>query len=335
MNRALQNLPEEEKQKLKKAGNTEWTAPMLAKLTKDYFSSDDWIFERKLDGERCLASRDGETVKLKSRNKQELGDTYPEIAKALKKQGEKSFLIDGEIVAFKGKLTSFSKLQNRMRIEDPEEASKSGVRVYFYVFDIICLDGFDLSAVSLRSRKSVLKKVLKFSDPIRFTPHRNGSGKSFYREACEKGWEGIIAKEASSGYVHSRSGKWLKFKCVNRQEFVICGFTDPEGERKGFGALLLGYYEEGNLAYAGKVGTGFDDETLEDLSERLSRIETGEFPFEDGEGGRGDAVHWVRPKLVCEAGFTEWTAEGKLRHPRYYGLRRDKDPKEVVREDKS
>ncbi len=306
---------------------------MLAKLTKDYFSSDDWIFERKLDGERCLASKKGEKVNLKSRNKKELNDTYPEILNHLKKQKAKSFLIDGEIVAFKGKLTSFSKLQNRMRINDARKDLKSGVGVYYYVFDIINLEGWDLSALSLRSRKSILKKTIKFSDPIRFTTHRNGSGKSFHQNACKKGWEGIIAKKASSAYVHSRSSNWLKFKCVKRQEFVICGFTDPEGERKSFGALLLGYYSKDSLVYAGKVGTGFDEETLEDLGEKLSSLKTDDSPFEDRKGGEGDNMHLVKPKLVCEVGFTEWTGDGKLRHPRYYGLRRDKGPKKVVRED--
>lgn len=150
-------------------------------------------------------------------------------------------------------------------------------------------------------------------------------------ENCREGWEGLIAKQGSSTYVHSRSRHWLKLKCVNRQEFVIGGYTEPHGKRIGFGALLIGYYENGDLVYAGKVGTGYDDQTLEDLSDRLGSIERETPPFDRGDPG-GRETHWVTPKLVCEVGFTEWTDGGKLRHPRYVGLRHDKKPEQVERE---
>ena len=307
---------------------------MLAKLTHDHFSDPGWIYERKLDGERALAFRDGREVKLMSRNRKRINTSYPELVDALSAQPEKRFIIDGEIVAFDGNVTSFERLQQRMQIKDPDEARRTGVAVCYYVFDIVHLDGYDLSNVPLRRRKGILKKALEFKDPLRFTPHRNEQGLKYFEEACRKGWEGLIAKDAESPYVHSRSRKWLKFKCVNRQEFVIGGYTDPEGSRIGFGALLLGYYDKDDLKFAGKVGTGFDDELLQSLSDRLESLERKNSPFSDADiSTRG--VHWVTPKLVGEVGFTEWTTDGKLRHPRFIGLRRDKNAKDVVREPRS
>ena len=167
---------------------------------------------------------------------------------------------------------------------------------------------------------------------MRYTSHRNEAGEAFYDEACRKGWEGIIAKDARAGYVHLRSQKWLKFKCDHRQELVIAGYTDPQGSRKGFGALLLGFYEDGALRYAGKVGTGFDDATLVSLHERMSGLEQQRCPFQACDDASGKGVHWIRPELVAEIGFTEWTGAHRLRHPRYLGLRTDKPANEVARE---
>jgi bifunctional non-homologous end joining protein LigD len=166
---------------------------------------------------------------------------------------------------------------------------------------------------------------------MRFTPHRNADGERYFDEACRKGWEGLIAKRADSAYAHRRSTDWLKFKCVKRQELVIGGYTDPKGKRTGFGALLVGYYEQGRLRYAGRIGTGYDDATLERLAARLAGLERRSRPFADEDiPERG--VHWVTPKLVAEAAFTEWTEDGRLRHPRFLGLRADKAPEEVGRE---
>jgi DNA ligase D-like protein (predicted ligase) len=218
-----------------------------------------------------------------------------------------------------------------MNIDDEKKARASRIAVYYYVFDLIHLAGYDVSKLSLRHRKGLLRKALSFSDPIRFTMHRNEDGEEFLKEACRKGWEGLIAKDAGSAYVHSRSKKWLKFKCVNRQEFVIGGYTDPHGERIGFGALLIGYYKDGDLRFAGKVGTGYDDEMLRSLGSRLESLERKTPPFK-GESLPSKGVHWVTPRLVGEVGFTEWTDEGRLRHPRFLGLRRDKKPKHVRRE---
>ncbi len=324
-------LSEEEKESLRAADHPHWTAPMLARLTHDHFSDPDWLYERKLDGERALAFRKGGKIRLLSRNKKELGDTYPEVADALRNQQPKDFVVDGEVVAFEGSVTSFSRLQQRMQITDPREARARNVAVYYYLFDIIHLAGRRLDRLPLRSRKAVLKRALAFRGRLRFTPHRNEKGEAFLEEACARGWEGVIAKRADSPYSHDRSSDWLKFKCARGQELVIGGYTAPEGSRQGFGALLVGYYDDGKLRYAGRVGTGFDDELLRNLKRRMDGIRRERCPFDD-EVGNGD-VTWVKPKLVAEVGFTEWTETGKLRHPRFLGLRRDKDPRDVIREE--
>ncbi len=307
-----------------------WVAPMLATLTDDRFSSPDWLYERKLDGERCLVFRDADGVRLLSRNKKALNDTYPELVKPLENACDRPFIADGEIVAFKGNVTSFSRLQQRIGITDPEKARATGVAVTLYLFDLLYLDHWKLDELPLRQRKAILRSELAFAAPLRFTPHRNEDGEAWFEQACRKGWEGLIAKRADSPYHHSRSRDWRKFKCVNQQELVIVGFTDPKGERHGFGALLLGYYENHELRYAGKVGTGFDDETLRSLYAELAKRERDTSPLADAP--EDDSIHWVTPDLVAEVGFTEWTRDGRLRHPRFLGLRDDKAPTQVHRE---
>jgi DNA ligase D-like protein (predicted ligase) len=203
--------------------------------------------------------------------------------------------------------------------------------VWLYLFDLLYLDGYDTREVPLRYRKELLRNTFDFRGSLRFTEHRETEGEAYYREACRNGWEGVIAKNADSVYVSGRTRDWLKFKCSNEQEFVIGGYTEPRGSRIGFGALLLGYFRGRKLVYAGKVGTGFDNDTLRRLSSKLAELETPTCPFaEDGLPRRG--VHWVKPKLVAQIDFTEWTQGGKLRHPRFLGLREDKQPEEVVRE---
>ncbi|MGD2173506.1 MAG: ATP-dependent DNA ligase, partial [Gammaproteobacteria bacterium] len=227
---------------------------------------------------------------------------------------------------------SFSRLQQRSGITDRARARASGVKVYLYLFDLLYLDDSDTTALPLRTRKKLLRSSFVFENNLRYTAHRNEDGEEFYTTACRKGWEGLIAKRADSPYRHGRSREWLKFKCVNRQELVIGGYTDPKGSRKGFGALLLGYYEDGTLCYAGRVGTGFDDALLESLGDKLKARERRRSPYavkpDDGKG-----VHWVVPELVAEIGFTEWTRGGRLRHPRFIGLREDKRAVDVVREE--
>lgn len=303
---------------------------MLATLTHDTFSDRAWLYERKLDGVRCLAFRRGTRLRLISRNRKEMNDSFPELIEALEEQPCDDFIVDGEIVAFEGPRTSFSRLQQRIGIRDPDEARRSGVAVYLYLFDVLHLESHDVTRLALRQRKRLLKRALSFGGRVRFTPHRRRDGEAYLEEACSKGWEGLIAKRADSVYRHSRSRDWLKFKCGNRQELVIGGYTDPKGRRVGFGALLVGYYEDGALRYAGKVGTGYDDRMLEELARRLQGLERKTCPF--AQTPREKRVHWVSPKLVGEVGFTEWTRDGRLRHPRFRGLREDKSPKQVRRE---
>lgn len=330
MKEPFASLPAEARDRLQHKGMPDWTAPMLATLTHERFSSEDWLYERKLDGERCLIFRDGHGVRILSRNRRKLNDAYPELVEVLEDAGPGRFIADGEIVAFDGKVTSFSRLQQRIGIRDPDEARATGINVYLYLFDLIYLDRYLLDDLPLRARKRLLRDAFEFGGRLRYTRHRNTEGEDYYQEACQKGWEGIIAKKADGRYRHARSRDWLKFKCVNRQELVIGGYTNPKGSRKGFGALLVGYYEGKGLRYAGKVGTGFDDETLEELHARMQEIEQAEPAFDDEIRERN--AHWLKPELVGEFGFTEWTDDGKLRHPRYIGLREDKPAKNVRRE---
>jgi len=305
--------------------------PMLATLTEHYFSDPGWLYERKLDGERVLAERrDGGTVRLLSRTGRMLNGTYPEIVDALTAQPVEDFTVDGEVVAFDGVRTSFERLQRRIGITDPRLAVAARVPVFYYLFDLPRLDGRDVTALPLRDRKGLLRRAIRFAGPLRYTTHRNEHGEALLAQACHRGWEGVIAKRAESPYVHRRSPDWLKFKCVTEQEFVVGGFTDPAGSRSGFGALLVGVYDGGSLRYTGKVGTGFDTATLTRLRSTMDGLARDASPFDNPVRERG--AHWIRPELVAQVGFTEWTRDGRLRHPRFLGLRRDKPPRSVVRE---
>jgi bifunctional non-homologous end joining protein LigD len=306
--------------------------PMRAVLTERRFSDPDWIFERKLDGERCLGERRRGEVRLYSRSGQRLDGSYPELADALGRQAGDELVVDGEVVAFDGAQTSFARLQQRIGIRDPKRARQSPVRVFYYLFDVLRLEGEDLTPRPLRERKARLRAGIAFHDPLRYVAHRNTDGEAFYRDACRRGWEGLIAKRAGSPYRHERSRDWLKLKCVREQELVIGGYTDPAGSRTGLGALLVGYHDDaGALRYAGKVGTGYSRELLTRLSAELREIGQDDPPFApDTLPRRG--VHWVAPKLVAQIGFTEITRDGRLRHPRFVGLRRDKPAAEVTLE---
>jgi DNA ligase D-like protein (predicted ligase) len=296
---------------------------MKAVLWDEPFSDPDWIYERKLDGVRCLAHRDGGRVRLLSRTDRDMTANYPELVEALEAERCSDFVVDGELVAFDRRgITSFQRLQRRGR--EP-------VAVFLYLFDVLRLDGQDMRALPLRRRKAELRAGLRFQGHVRFTPHRNEHGEEIFREACRKGLEGVIAKRADSPYRSARSSDWRKLKCHAEQELVIGGFTAPQGARTDFGALLVGYWEDGALRYAGKVGTGFDHATLEQLGARLRELERDDPPFVDVHPvPRG--AHWVEPELVGQVGFTEWTRDGRLRHPRFLGLRDDKPAREVVRE---
>ncbi|MDD1647386.1 MAG: non-homologous end-joining DNA ligase [Methanomicrobiales archaeon] len=331
VNPLLESLPPGERDRLGASLQPDWVEPMLATLSRGRSFGQGWIFERKLDGERCLVFRRGDKVRLLSRTRHLLNDTYPELEEALLAQPSRDFVADGEIVAFIGGNTSFSRLQARLGIYDREEARRIGVPVFLCLFDLLYLDGYDLTRLLLRTRKAILAKALSYRDPLRFNPHTDGGWEAFYGNACRNGWEGVVAKRASGPYVHGRSTDWLKLKCVNRQEFIIGGYTEPQGGRTGFGALLLGYHEDEVLLYAGKVGTGFDEQMLLDLAGELARRETGTSPFADRRT-RERGEHWVTPDLVCEVAFAEWTPDHRLRQPRFVGMRRDKAAADVVRE---
>jgi bifunctional non-homologous end joining protein LigD len=297
---------------------------MKAVLTDAPFDDPNWIFERKLDGIRCMAHRDGGApVRLISRTDKDMTGQFPEVAEALGKLSVEDFVVDGELVAFQDGITSFSRLQQRARKQ---------VAVFLYVFDLLRLEGRDVRDLPLRERKALLRRSFEFGGRLRHSQHRNEHGMKLFREACRQGLEGLIAKRADSPYRSAaRSRDWLKLKCHFEQELVIGGFTAPQGSRTDFGALLVGYNEDKRLRYAGKVGTGFDHATLVELGRRLRELRRDDPPFADVHPiPRG--TQWVEPELVAQIGFSEWTRDGRLRHPRYLGLRDDKPAAEVVRE---
>lgn len=305
-------------------------SPMLATLSDRRDFPQGWIFERKLDGMRVLAVHENGSVTLRSRSGRRLDDTYPEIVDALAVQDSTDFTIDGEIVAYSHGRTDFARLQQRMGLTRRADVAASKVEVTYYVFDLLRLDGVDVRRLPLRTRKSLLRRSIAFTAPLRFSTHRNEGGPELLADACRRGWEGLIAKRADSTYQTRRSDDWLKLKCAQGQEFVVGGFTEPAGSRVGIGALLIGYYADGRLRCAGKVGTGFDRRTLLALRQELDHLQAAESPFEGRIAER--TAHWVRPRLVAQIEFSEWTRDGMLRHPRYLGLRDDKNPTDVVRE---
>jgi bifunctional non-homologous end joining protein LigD len=302
-------------------GVPDWVEPMKAVLTEERFSDPDWVFERKLDGLRCLAFKDNGRVRMLSRNKLSFNERFPRIAEALDGDPATDFVVDGEIVAFARGRSTFETLQQR---------GGRPAQIYLYLFDVLYAAGEDVTKLPWRERKALLRSTLAFDGPIRLTQHRNRDGEELFRQACEKGWEGLIAKRADAPYAHGRSRDWLKFKCGFEQELVVGGFTAPRGSRTDLGALLVGYYEGGRLRYAGKVGTGFTQATLRELAAKLDGLRRDDSPFADPVKERN--VTWVQPRVVGQVGFGEWTRDGRLRHPRFLGLREDKAPEEVVRE---
>ncbi len=307
---------------------------MLATLEERPFSGKDWLFEIKYDGVRVLAERRGEAVRLFGRSHQDITPRYPELAAALRAQPVDRFLIDGEIVALdeSGK-PSFQRLQVRMLLTNPRdvEHAMANVPVVGVFFDCLSLDGCDLRHLPLLQRKECLRSFVPLLGPVRYSDHVAEQGEAFFEAASDHRLEGMVAKKAASVYVGGRSRDWIKVKCQRRQEFVIGGYTDPQGSRGFLGALHLGLYEGPRLAYVSKVGTGFDDAGLEKIWKILQPLARETSPFDVGTpAGRGH--HWVEPKLVCEVRFTDWTEEGGIRHPTFQGLREDKRPEDCRRE---
>ena len=295
-----------------------FVTPMKAVLTAERPSGPEWVFERKLDGIRCLAVKDGGRTRLYSRNELSLDDRYPAIAEALDADPADGFVIDGEAVAFVGGRDRFG--------------GGEGSELFYYVFDVLVAGGRDVRELPLEERRQVLEGVLDWSDPLRTTEQVTGDGAALLAEACGDGWEGLIAKRLGTPYVSARSRDWLKLKCTRAQELVIGGFTAPRGARTDLGALLVGHFDGDRLRYAGKVGTGFTHATLRELAGKLAPLVREESPFEP-EKGIPRAATWVEPELVAQIAFMEWTPDGRLRHPSFLGLRIDKAAREVVREE--
>jgi bifunctional non-homologous end joining protein LigD len=304
---------------------------MLATLTERRDFGDDWLLERKFDGERCVARKTGRDVRLESRTGKDLTSTYPEVGAAVAAQKARELLLDGEVVAYDGDQTSFTRLQQRLGVARPSADHVAKYPVVYCVFDLLEVDGEDLTDRPLVERRARLLSTVRAGSAMQHSDAWSDDSEGRFAVACRSGWEGLIAKRADSPYVAGRSKYWLKLKCVWEQEFVVGGYTDPAGSRADFGALLVGYYERGSLRYAGKVGTGYTRSLLHDLGARLRELEIGESQFVDARPiPRG--AHWTRPELVAQIGFAEWTNDGRLRQPRFLGLREDKSPADVVRE---
>jgi bifunctional non-homologous end joining protein LigD len=314
----------------RKAALPKFVAPQLATLVKDAPVGDEWLHEMKFDGYRMLCRIDRGDVQFWSRNGKDWTAKFPNVAAAVKSLPLKSAILDGEIVIVDAEgRSSFQKLQRAMK-----ESSKAGF--VFEVFDVIHLDGTDLTQIPLVQRKTVLKALCKSAGrraTVRYSEHVEGNGDAFFRQACKLGLEGIISKLADSKYESTRSKHWLKVKCNKEQEFVIAGYTPTSTSLPGFGSLILGVYEKGKLVHAGRVGTGFSFKQRIELKKQLDKLArpTAPFAVTPKDPGLREA-HWAEPKMIAQVVFTEWTSDGSIRHPSFKGLREDKSAKEVVRE---
>jgi bifunctional non-homologous end joining protein LigD len=323
----LKNLPG-----ARKAAMPDFVQPQLATLVDKAPAGDEWLHELKFDGYRLLCHVAGKHVQFWTRNQKDWTAKFASVGKAVKALPLKSAILDGEIVALdpSGR-ASFQRLQNSIN-------KGGGAALIYNVFDVIYLEGFNLTRTPLRERKRVLAELLEplgDSGLLRYSDHIEGNGDRFFKEACKLGLEGIVSKHATSAYESTRSRNWLKIKCLKRQEFVIAGYTLSD---KGipFSSLVLGFYEKGKLIYAGRAGTGYTNAMRVDLKKKLDRIAVDKRPFEQipKDPGLRRAV-WVEPKLVGEVAFSEWTDEGVIRHPSFQGLREDKKAKDVIRENPS
>lgn len=310
--------------------------PMQAVLGDRPFSSPDFIYEIKFDGVRALAFlRDDGTASLVSRNQRELTTRFPELADIGAHFLAGELIVDGEIAALDERgISRFQLLQSRINLSGAVNIEQAGrsTPAYYYVFDILYLDGRDLTMLPLERRKEILARIFMPHRHIRPSATINEQGEAFYLAAGENGLEGIMAKRKSSSYQQKRSRDWIKLKVISQQEFVIGGYTRPRGTRSGFGALLIGYYDGARLVYAGHVGSGFNEDMLKDLYGRMKQLKRPEPPF-DKEPKTNEPAQWIEPELVAEIKFTEWTRDGNLRHPVFLGLRSDVDAREVVREE--
>jgi bifunctional non-homologous end joining protein LigD len=317
--------------------------PELATLVKRAPRGEQWSHEIKFDGYRALVRIENGSSEIRSRNDKDWTDAYRVLAAELAKLPVENAILDGEVVVRSPDgTTSFEALRHVARVpgaDDADTARKRAEvtsRLVYYVFDLLFLNGFDLLETPLEERRSLLKRILDKTDGgnrILMSDSIAGDGPTVLAKACGLGLEGVVSKRISSPYRPGvRGTEWVKSKCRHEQEFVIGGFTDPSGTRAGFGALLLGVYGDRGLRYVSKVGTGFDERLLRDLGRRLRALEVAESPFAENLMKDLTGVHWVKPQLVAQVSFMEWTSSGGLRHATFLGLRDDKPPTEIVAE---
>ncbi len=308
------------------------TTLQLATLVDEAPEGDEWLHEQKFDGYRILATKTTRGTELVSRREKPWTKMFPTLAAALGQLPFERLVLDGEVAAvLPDGRTSFQALQNAL--------SGSQAHLVYFAFDVLAIDDENLAKLPLEERKARLREVItpaiEKKLPLRYSDHVVGNGRAFFALACQRGLEGIISKRRDQPYAGGRGKGWLKTKCLLRQEFVIGGFTEGEGSRHGIGSLLLGHYKDGALIYAGKVGTGFTMKSLDDAIKRLAPLEQSKSPFTPmpSRAQTGPRVHWVKPALVAEVAFSEWTDDGRLRHPSFQGLRFDKPANDVVREE--
>jgi len=316
----------------RKAKLSGFVSPQLATLVKEPPSGDEWLHELKFDGYRMLCRIDRGRVTVWSRNGKDWTEKFQNVVEAVKSLKATSAMLDGEIVIVDAQgRSSFQKLQRAMG-----KATTTGFA--YEVFDLIYLDGFSLTQTPLKHRKELLKNLVGSNSHgvIRYSEHINGNGDEFFKHACEYGIEGIVSKLANSHYESARNQNWLKVKCAKQQEFVIAGYTPSSKGLPGFGSLVLGVYEKGKLIYAGRVGTGFSFKQRSDLKKQLDKFSRQTSPLAVVPKDPGlRETHWTEPKMVAEVAFTEWTSDGSIRHPSFQGLREDKNPRDIVREQPS
>lgn len=306
---------------------------MLPTLVEDVPTEPGWLFELKWDGVRVLAVRAGGRVRLWSRNRIDVAVQYPEIAAAIGALPGGDLVLDAEIVALdEAGRPSFQLLQRRMHVVHGRAGAVEAVPLTAYVFDCLVVDGRDVRERRLVERKALLGALLPPDDSLRYSDHVEGEGRAFVEATCAAGLEGVVAKRGDAPYRGGRRREWLKIKCQLRQEFVIGGYTAPEGARSYLGSVHVGVYDGDDLVYSGRVGSGLDEAGLERLYRELVAREIPRSPFTRGTPPRDRENHWVRPELVCEVRFTEWTADDRIRHPVFLGLRSDKSPHAVRRE---
>lgn len=330
-------MPRIDLKKLARARKTampEFVAPQLATLVRTPPRGDEWLHELKFDGYRMVCHLSRGKARFWSRNGKDWTEKFPNLSEAMKSLPVTTAILDGEVVVVdQAGRSSFQKLQNAMGRGGRERPTA----FVFEIFDLIYLDGYNLTQTPLVERKAVLAQLLgsaKTKDTLRYSDHVEGNGAQFFKQACTYGLEGIVSKLASAPYESTRNGNWQKIKCLRRQEFVIAGYLPSKKGFPGFGALMLGVYDEGKLVYAGRVGTGFSIKQRLELQQKLDRISQPSMSYAEKPKDPGlREAHWAKPKLVAEVEFSEWTADGLIRHPSFQGLREDKKATEVIREE--